>query len=406
MHLLDFPDELLFLIIERLSDKPEQPFRSSCLADLLALTIVCRRISVLAEKFLYRHVRIDFDQCVVRARMGEQVSSRVLLNALKERPSRYCFLECLDVCLTISSVTQSHDVRQSLLALLKESPNIERLRFWCYYDVPPNFSIFQILSSRKLQTLEVNVAIVKDLTRPGILSVLKNLSIYQDIWADRGGSSAYHGMAWKEFRLPVERQAISSLRQLHVGYYDSHPCVLLPLLQWPARLETLDLDFLSHSNAHLQNFSVAHLQHMLDTLANVLKRAVLRNYGGKSILNFRHFNNLLELQISHYELFQDSPEEVAYKLAGSNLASLRIDFDQEDQQDVCFQRFEPMHQSWLERWCKLYKTFMDQGGIARIKVINVKYHDEEDQGDQTLRLTQTMLEQMKVSFTWSETLRD
>lgn len=197
-----------------------------------------RRLGVFAELCLYRRIRLTPSWLVTRG------SSAKLLNAFQDRPCRYELVKDLDIDQAASSVDQNHESRSLLRALFKECLNIKRLRFWGHYNITSVDSIFRLPALARLETLEINVAIVKDLNMPGRLTTLNKLSIYQDIWAECEGSSAYEGSQWEDFNLSTGRQAISPLKHLVVGYCDSHPCVLMPILQWPAGLDTLRLNLL------------------------------------------------------------------------------------------------------------------------------------------------------------------
>jgi hypothetical protein len=100
-RLLDFPDEILFLVAEYLE---------SCCKDLCALTYVCVRLSEIADRYCYRRLLIaSVDQL------------KRLLSALQRKPQRLAFPQEL---MLVPSIEHANSTVIDSLYLMLESTNM------------------------------------------------------------------------------------------------------------------------------------------------------------------------------------------------------------------------------------------------------------------------------------------
>lgn len=149
------------------------------------------------------------------------------------------------------------------------------------------------------------------------------------------------------------------------------PDITKSLLQWPAHLTSLSIDFLAHSIYALM-YTVGAMQQLLDTQCESLQHVVIGIIPGqpRNIPNFCHFQRLQTLQLSKYNLLTETPHEAAVKLSPPMLRQLAISFSPEDQHQESPHDFLNDQIRWLENFashvtvnrtanCRLDTVFVD-----------------------------------------------
>jgi hypothetical protein len=104
-RLLDFPDEILFLVAEYLE---------SCRKDLCALTCVCVRLSEIADRYCYRRLLI-----------GSEDQLKRLSSALQRKPQRLAFPQELILVPAIEHANST--VTDSLYIILEFTNMLQHL---------------------------------------------------------------------------------------------------------------------------------------------------------------------------------------------------------------------------------------------------------------------------------------